>query len=53
LSEGELEGKTITCPWHSSCFDVTNGAVECGPAQKPLEVFNVLVEGDIARVEPK
>lgn len=53
LSEGDLDGKIITCPWHSSCFDVTNGEVECGPAQRPLEVYNVLVDGDLARVERK
>lgn len=53
LSEGDLDGKIITCPWHSSCFDVTNGAVECGPAHIPLEVYRVIVDGEIARVEPK
>jgi nitrite reductase/ring-hydroxylating ferredoxin subunit len=52
LSEGDLDGKIITCPWHSSCFDVTNGAVECGPAHIPL-VYRVIVDGEIARVEPK
>jgi nitrite reductase/ring-hydroxylating ferredoxin subunit len=50
LSEGELRGNTIICPWHDSCFDVTNGAVLCGPATEPVKVYQVIVEGTIGRV---
>ena len=25
LGEGELEGNTVTCPWHAWQFDVTTG----------------------------
>ncbi len=25
LGKGELEGATLTCPWHGSQFDVTDG----------------------------
>ena len=32
LSEGELKGDTITCPWHFSTFRLTDGAVVHGPA---------------------
>jgi nitrite reductase/ring-hydroxylating ferredoxin subunit/uncharacterized membrane protein len=32
LSEGELDGDTITCPWHFSTFRVSDGAVLHGPA---------------------
>jgi nitrite reductase/ring-hydroxylating ferredoxin subunit/hemoglobin-like flavoprotein len=51
LSEGELDGKVITCPWHDSCFDVTDGAVVCKPATQPLETFSVAIHGEIGRVE--
>jgi nitrite reductase/ring-hydroxylating ferredoxin subunit len=51
LSEGQLDGQKITCPLHGSCFDVTSGRVLRGPAQKPLETFRVVVNGDLARVE--
>jgi 3-phenylpropionate/trans-cinnamate dioxygenase ferredoxin subunit len=51
LSEGELTGKTIVCPWHFSCFDVTNGEATCLPATEPLETFTVHIEGEIGRVE--
>lgn len=32
LSEGDLEGDTITCPWHGSRFDVRTGELRDGPA---------------------
>ncbi len=51
LSEGDLEGKQIVCPWHASCFDVTNGEVTCGPAKTPLRTYRVRADGDILRVE--
>ena len=32
LDEGKLGGCIVTCPWHASRFDVTNGEVKGGPA---------------------
>lgn len=32
LDQGELVGDTIVCPWHSSAFRLTDGAVRHGPA---------------------
>ena len=32
LSQGELDGDRITCPWHFSVFRITDGAVVHGPA---------------------
>jgi nitrite reductase/ring-hydroxylating ferredoxin subunit/uncharacterized membrane protein len=32
LSEGELRGDTIVCPWHASAFRLSDGAVRHGPA---------------------
>jgi nitrite reductase/ring-hydroxylating ferredoxin subunit len=51
LSEGKLAGSTVICPWHGSCFNVTNGAVQCGPAVEPVKTFHVTVEDGIGRVE--
>jgi nitrite reductase/ring-hydroxylating ferredoxin subunit len=44
LSEGELTGSVIQCPWHGSRFDVKTGALIGGPAQKPEPTFQVKVE---------
>jgi nitrite reductase/ring-hydroxylating ferredoxin subunit len=51
LSQGDLKGKQIICPWHASCFDVTTGAVECGPATVALKTYRVEVEGEVVRVK--
>ncbi len=50
LSEGALEGQTVICPWHGSCFDVTTGAVQCGPAKVAAQTYTVQIEGNIGRV---
>lgn len=51
LSEGELQGKIVTCPWHYSCFDVTDGSVQCRPATRPLQIFRVVKDGEVGKVE--
>src|SRR5262249_22252863 len=51
LSEGSLEGSTVTCPWHGSQFNVWTGAVLRGPAWEPLKTYRVTVDGEIGRVE--
>lgn len=50
LNEGELDGVTVTCPWHYSCFDVTTGAATCPPARDPVKTFKVVVDGLVGRV---
>ena len=50
LGEGELEGTTVTCPLHSSAFDVTTGEVKDGPAHEPQRKFEVRVEGEEVQV---
>lgn len=51
LSEGELKGNEIVCPWHYSCFRVTDGAATCPPADEPLQTFRVVMDGEIGRVQ--
>jgi len=51
LSEGKLDGSTVTCPWHGTQFDVRTGAVLRGPATEPIKIYRVIVEGEIGRVE--
>jgi nitrite reductase/ring-hydroxylating ferredoxin subunit len=51
LSEGELDGSMVTCPYHGAQFNVCTGAVLRGPAQEALKTFRVTVDGGIGRVE--
>ena len=52
LSEGELKGQQIVCPWHASCFDVTTGQVNVRPwPTVPLRTYQVTVHGEVLRVE--
>jgi uncharacterized protein YbjT (DUF2867 family)/nitrite reductase/ring-hydroxylating ferredoxin subunit len=51
LSEGSLDGTTVTCPLHGAQFNVWTGAVLRGPAKDPLKTYRVTVDGDIGRVE--
>ena len=48
LAEGELGGEVLTCPWHGSRFNITNGVVLRGPAERPLKVYpNMIIENFI------
>ena len=51
LSEGELNGNEVICPWHGSCFRVTDGQATCPPARSPLQTYRVQIEGEIGRVQ--
>lgn len=46
LSDGELEGKTLTCIYHGAEFDVESGKALCLPATDDVETYKVKVEGD-------
>ena len=39
LSAGLLTGASLMCQCHGSKFDVTTGAVQQGPAEKPLATY--------------
>jgi len=45
LAKGKLDGTTVTCPRHGSQFDVTSGGVLRGPAQQPVRLRLVQMEG--------
>jgi nitrite reductase/ring-hydroxylating ferredoxin subunit len=51
LADGELDGTVVTCPCHSSRFDVTTGDLLRGPAQKPVRSYPARVENDALQVE--
>lgn len=45
LSEGTLDGRVVTCPWHGARFDVTTGAVLSPPARRGVASYPVRVSG--------
>ena len=45
LSEGELDGEVLTCPWHGAQFNVCTGRVLRGPARQDIQTYPVQVEG--------
>jgi len=50
LSEGSVDGTTVTCPLHGAQFNVWTGAVLRGPAGDPLKTYAVTVDGDVGCV---
>ena len=46
LSEGDLVGEEIVCPWHGARFRVTDGSIVKGPATRPIACFATKIEGD-------
>ena len=44
LSEGELNGTEVTCPWHGSCFSLEDGRVIHGPATHPQPVLETRIQ---------
>ena len=46
LSEGEVDGYTIECWLHGSCFDLRTGEPTNMPATEPVPVYPVKIEGD-------
>lgn len=51
LSEGELSGSEVTCPWHGAVFDVKSGNTLGPPATKGVARYNVRVSGGNVEVE--
>ncbi len=46
ISEGDVDGNIVACPRHGARFDVKTGAVLSLPAMRPLETYEVKVDGD-------
>ena len=51
LSDGYLEGETIECPMHQSCFSLRDGAVLAPPAEEGVASYAVRVEDGAVFVE--
>ncbi len=51
LSEGMVEGTTVTCPWHGATYDVTTGIVLGPPAPEGVVSYKVQIDGNDIEVE--
>ena len=51
LSDGDLDGTTLTCRCHGSQFDVRTGALVRGPATTGVRSYPVAIEDGEVRVE--
>ena len=51
LAEGEVNGTTVTCPWHGATFDIMTGAATGAPAFEGVASYKVVVEGDEVKIE--
>ena len=51
LSEGEVEGAEVTCPWHGAKFDLRTGAVLGPPAKTGVKSHPVKVTGSDIEIE--
>jgi len=53
LSDGNLIGCTVQCPWHGSQFDVHTGRVVAGPAGTKIDLYDVALRNHEVYVVPK
>jgi nitrite reductase/ring-hydroxylating ferredoxin subunit len=51
LSEGQIIGEEIECPWHTSRFNIKTGRVTMDPATKDTATYKVRLVGDAVEVE--
>ena len=51
LSEGDVSGTTVTCPWHGARYDLKTGGVLTPPAPQGVANYKVVVEGDNVSIE--
>jgi nitrite reductase/ring-hydroxylating ferredoxin subunit/uncharacterized membrane protein len=56
LSDGEISGGCVVCPWHGSKFALDDGSVMAGPATRPQPTLEVRTRDgriEVRRREPR
>lgn len=51
LSEGEVSGTTVSCPWHAAQFDILSGQHLSPPASRGVRSYKVSVNGTAVGIE--
>ena len=52
LSDGDIDGEEAACPLHGGSFNAITRAPMNPPAEEPLRVFQIKIEGDDIFVAP-
>ncbi len=52
LADGWLDGCSVECPLHASCFDLRTGKPSAPPANKPVRTYRVSVADGVIVVWP-
>lgn len=50
LSEGTVEDRIVTCPWHGAQFDLKTGKNLKMPAPTPVATYQLKIEGDVIKI---
>ncbi|MEQ9618678.1 MAG: non-heme iron oxygenase ferredoxin subunit [Deltaproteobacteria bacterium] len=51
LCDGDIEGETVSCPWHGAEFNIKTGEVLGPPAEENIASYKVSVEGEAIKIE--
>jgi len=51
LSDGNIEGDEIECPWHGACFNIRSGKVILDPADEDVSTYDVRLSGDVIEID--
>ena len=51
LSEGEVSGEEVTCPWHGAIYNIKTGEALGPPAPRGVARYAVRVQGADVEVE--
>jgi 3-phenylpropionate/trans-cinnamate dioxygenase ferredoxin subunit len=51
LSEGEIDGDEVVCPWHGAHFEIRTGEAASPPADIGVARFNVRTTGETVEIE--
>ena len=51
LSEGEIDGDEVECPWHAARFNIKTGEVLSAPAYEDVSTYKVRLNGEDVEVE--
>ena len=51
LSEGDVQGTKVTCPWHGADFDLKTGTALGPPARQGVPSYRVVIDGGDVKIE--